>query len=1585
MTSKAKIKYGLKDAYRDIVTLEAKVEELGDGGSGGFSAEALAQIEDNRVNIAGLHGLVNPNTVSSLFPDLAGFGDIAGYITGFELIGDRYYALVSFGGLYSLGTVDAPQFEKLTPDVTTHGNFFTMVKTDTHLMFFHRELCYRFTISEDSTLVLDDANGVPVHDGNKLSGDVRSSVADGDTVIVSTEYGYIYKSTDSGATWVNKYNAEINYGTGGYLASDGATVVLPISHRFFDSAFVTSIDFGETWIESVISGCRDVVFRGIGLSGNAVLLGLELGDYWGIEEENYCLYSASLGGSWSKIDLPSFIAEGNLRTIAVVDRGVIPRFALFPSLPNDGNQTTHCEFFDGEIYAVAKAFPFEVHMTKFINGDLCLGTMPPDIYRSEVVSIIPWLEEQALDNKAGIEKINGAIESSSTSITEITKDLYTNPTTFTVDIHSRNKADYAGITHVQERFITVDMKNVYRISSDYGVTWVECASPKPGLKTFKEPIGCQDNLFIFCNTKGDIDYTMYRCTVSATAITVVDEVPLPRLTAGGYPLVASSGLKIILTSSGSNRNSLTSVDGGVQWNESVAGGDIIAVSCSEDRFCYIVKDVDNYIVAVSEDGGTWTTTTFNSTVTDGGDIFNVQTVLITNSAQNQIMVGGDYEPEGVSGLRLPGYNLSTDGGETWSFVKLSGYDFSRGADIRKILPYGDNEFFFLTSDATDHPVYAGSHELGIRKTEVDGIWEPGYFRYMDAIDNNVVCLADLHSLKNVPFSKVEKTIDELDSLLTVVEQSNILYEKNFSQLKVDLSTTQSNIVSVEFNGNIDQNLWPTFNYGYDATNLSPVTAMGSNDAFIFIYTESNEIYRSANGGETWKRVAKLNLGDADNMQFLLVTDTHVYAFRRRHYNRWNIKADGLYSEWVDAVEDGLPSDFWHTSGMIFNGKAVVAGNNGCIYTNDYGASSWIKESPSELVGYAPSAMTPIDEDSFMITALGAEDSLNDDGAIFIKSSNNITVIPGLVVGGKSLIVRPYGSAVWNNGEQLAVCGKLQYIIPEDEQEDIWAVTMGAVVVSLDMGATWTVVYDKQPDPFIHTVTCVEYGASGDLFFNLQYKPNLFKLEPSNNWALSKITTTSVETHEDRQGVRDSCVFDENIYFGLASGEIVANKNRNRIDGLNSDITNLHTFIKTNNDAIDDLEEIITSEFIEEIDENAQINVRQEGDIEAIKKDIELLKKIHAPKPPLEFKNLNSPTGGDIIVHMAAHGDLIVITTETHVYYTSNHGTTWTSDPISALYLTEVKYLVTGKTGIYAGGSGSNGKDTLVKCEQLSDSYGWPTALGYGVTFIDDAKVSVSAAGDLMFYNGGYYFTSMVELLHTGVWADLTNKLMKNSRPKPVRINNKVIVGSDCPAYGSDHFFSLQDGESTWEPYLGCEEIGGGAEAKFGYKGGLLASSASGIFYTTSGDKWDIIPTEFNVPGEYLTFDKVAGGEHAVVISKDEKSLYSVDIGINWFEFNPLSAVDKNNNHVWKEVFTNNVVLVTSTTGDLVYSTYGFEEQAGAKPLNSIAFESMDGTAKAEITFDADNRIILRMGANTTILMDSSGRLITAGGLGDMAD
>ena len=417
--------YGLRDAKAGIEALEDKLEGLGEGGGGGGGVppELEAQVGSNTSEIAKIQDKLYPvgEIAKGLFLRFQEAINGAGQLTDFEVIGDRFYATVSQGGFFSLGTIDTPVYVDLTPtgiDLSSGSHpFLALTKTDTHVLVFANKSCYRYTINADNSLTLDNNDGVAIHTEQGYS-IMHSSISIDGAVFVNDASGHVFKSTDSGATWeqvliVLPDNVGIEtdiYSTN--LSTDGISLIqITTAFEFNDDYDIVdtyvklnvSTDGGKTWDTRKLSFDSDgSKYRTVAVSGNTIFASGEV---------NFCYYSEDFGVSWTKIAFPLSASKAEVRTSTVLSKDNKPQFNFFINMgsKDEGPSSVHCELSGGKLSVVGDVPQLHhARSSKIIDGYVYYGSNDLCIRRFEKSSAIDQLDN-ALDKVnsvlPGLEKM----------------------------------------------------------------------------------------------------------------------------------------------------------------------------------------------------------------------------------------------------------------------------------------------------------------------------------------------------------------------------------------------------------------------------------------------------------------------------------------------------------------------------------------------------------------------------------------------------------------------------------------------------------------------------------------------------------------------------------------------------------------------------------------------------------------------------------------------------------------------------------------------------------------------------------------------------------------------------------------------------------------------------------------------------------------------------------------------------------------------------------------------------------------------------------------------------------------------------
>ena len=343
-------------------------------------------------------------------------------------------------------------------------------------------------------------------------------------------------------------------------------------------------------------------------------------------------------------------------------------------------------------------------------------------------------------------------------INETIGDDFTNLDVFNIVDLGKDQGPFANITHVHDRFIAYDYAEKFHISSDQGTSWVDCVSPIPTSFTLKQIVGCQKHLLMF-GTKDNVSKVL-RFTVSDTTLTLADEINLPLVSITSTVTFASDSSHLNAIVDIGSQNLVTTVDGGVTWTLHHTAGRVTAVTCTDNIFGYVATVLGVNTLVRSDNGVTWDDMPLYNSAGQNV-VFGPTSIVIGTTAPYHILIAGRYVLPGSRG-GLPGYIITTNGGNTWAFVKLPSV-YHSASEISEVFPFNDESFLFFT-DSQSEPLIVGDLKHNFTSCEILGDIPNTNYHLACAIDNNVVCVGSRYIMNNIDHSRVsvlEKSFDDV--------------------------------------------------------------------------------------------------------------------------------------------------------------------------------------------------------------------------------------------------------------------------------------------------------------------------------------------------------------------------------------------------------------------------------------------------------------------------------------------------------------------------------------------------------------------------------------------------------------------------------------------------------------------------------------------------------------------------------------------------------------------------------------------------------------------------------------------------------
>ena len=417
-----------------------------------------------------------------------------------------------------------------------------------------------------------------------------ASSDDGTVIVAGTLYGFLYTSTDSGATWTEHTTLGNKGWTAAASSADGAKLVAADWGRYI----YTSTDSGATWTERSSAGSR--LWRSVASSANGTKLAAT-------NSSGFIYTSADSGVTWTERNSlgsqqwRSIISSADGTKLVAATQGG----SIYTSV-DSGTTWTAQSALGHSIQAMAGSSDG----TKLVAATLDIGTDTSSIYTS-TDSGVTWVESFTHENYATIlvtssadgTKLTAAVDGNSIFTGVNSGTTWTKQTVPVIPSWWLIASSADGV-----KLAAMASNSIYT-STDSGTTWTWRLTATEAVRSLASSADGTKLMFV-------TDTTVYSSTDSGAAWS---EYTVP--TDHSWSTIASSGDGVRLVLGGSDDDGeyviYTSTDSGATWHQQSGfeNYEWISIASSADgtKLAAVVRNVNTYetsIVTSGNAGTTWT-------------------------------------------------------------------------------------------------------------------------------------------------------------------------------------------------------------------------------------------------------------------------------------------------------------------------------------------------------------------------------------------------------------------------------------------------------------------------------------------------------------------------------------------------------------------------------------------------------------------------------------------------------------------------------------------------------------------------------------------------------------------------------------------------------------------------------------------------------------------------------------------------------------------------------------------------------------------------------------------------------------------
>jgi photosystem II stability/assembly factor-like uncharacterized protein len=514
-----------------------------------------------------------------------------------------------------------------------------------------------------------------------------ASSEDGTKLIAAVEYGYIYTSTDSGATWTQQIGTGQNYWTAVTSSSDGTKLVAADNGYDSGGYIYTSSDSGATWTQQ--TGAGQLWWSAVASSSDGKKL-VAVDEFGSSGAGGYLYTSTDSGATWTQQT-----GAGQRSWFAVASSSDGTKLVAAPLggyiyTSSDSGATWTQQTGAGQYYwrAVASSS----------DGTKLVATKTGcDYIHTSTDSGATWTQQtgagqyywQAVASSSDGTKL-AATEEGQTGSGGYVHTSFDSGATWTQHTSAGQRSWLAVASSTDgTKLIAADYVGYIYTSSDSGGTWTQQTSP--GNHSWGSVASSSDGKkLVAADLLGDMGSGGYIYTSTDSGATWTQQTG-----AGQYywRAVASSsdGTKLVAAASGDHI--YTSSDSGATWTQQTGAGQCswFAVASSSDGTKLAAAEegqtgYDGYIHTSSDSGATWTQQTAAG---QGGWI------AVASSSDGTKLVatkaGWDY------------IYTSTDSGGTWTQQTGAGSQewtaIASSSDGTKLIAADDGGCIYTSTDS----------------------------------------------------------------------------------------------------------------------------------------------------------------------------------------------------------------------------------------------------------------------------------------------------------------------------------------------------------------------------------------------------------------------------------------------------------------------------------------------------------------------------------------------------------------------------------------------------------------------------------------------------------------------------------------------------------------------------------------------------------------------------------------------------------------------------------------------------------------------------------------------------------------------